>query len=278
VHARSALFDLLGDHVRPRGGEAPVAALVRMLAPLDVSAAAVRTAVSRMVRQGWLRPVRTPGGPGYAITDRARVRLDDAARRIYRTAPPRSGPVDGPVDGLAGGWDGSWDLLVLDPVRSRSARERLRAALGFLGYAPLGADTWIAAGRAPDLVTTLESEGAQARRFRSVPEGDPVELARAVWDLDALADAYRGWQGEAERWVADEGETADEERQFALRSMLVHEWRKFLFRDPGLPAQLLPSDWPGHQAAAFFDREAARLAPAAGRFVDACLNRQGDTR
>ena len=55
VHARSALFDLYGDHLRARGDRAPVAALVRLLAPLGVAAPAVRTASRRMVRQGWLR-------------------------------------------------------------------------------------------------------------------------------------------------------------------------------------------------------------------------------
>ena len=63
LHARSALFDLYGDHLLERGGEAPVAALVRPLAPLGIAAPAVRTAVSRMVRQGWLGPVRLPRAP-----------------------------------------------------------------------------------------------------------------------------------------------------------------------------------------------------------------------
>src|SRR2546429_825451 len=57
MQARSALFDLYGDYLRPRGGRAPVAALVRLLAPLGIAAPAVRTAVSRMVRQGWLHPL-----------------------------------------------------------------------------------------------------------------------------------------------------------------------------------------------------------------------------
>ena len=67
MQARSALFDLYGDHLRRRGGQAPVAALIRLLAPLGIAAPAVRTAVSRMVRQGWLdagadcRPGRATG-------------------------------------------------------------------------------------------------------------------------------------------------------------------------------------------------------------------------
>jgi phenylacetic acid degradation operon negative regulatory protein len=44
-----------------------------------------------------------------------------------------------------------------------------------------------------------------------------------------------------------------------------------LFRDPGLPAALLPPDWPGLGAAEFFDLHANRLRPAASRFVDRCL-------
>ena len=38
VDARSALFDLYGDHLRSRGAQAPVAALVRLLASLGIAA------------------------------------------------------------------------------------------------------------------------------------------------------------------------------------------------------------------------------------------------
>ncbi|HET6728460.1 MAG TPA: hypothetical protein VFG96_03515, partial [Jiangellaceae bacterium] len=95
MNARSAMFDLYGDHLRSRGGRARVASLVTLLAPLGVSAPAVRTAVSRMVKQGWLTPAKMDGGPGYALTARAERRLQDAATRIYRT-------------GADGAWDGRW--------------------------------------------------------------------------------------------------------------------------------------------------------------------------
>src|SRR6185295_10184813 len=101
MQARSALFDLYGDHLRPRGGRAPVAALVRLLAPLGIAAPAVRTAISRMVRQGWLLPVRAEGGPGYQLTVRAVHRLDDAASRIYRTRTRTPA------------WTGHFDLILL---------------------------------------------------------------------------------------------------------------------------------------------------------------------
>lgn len=263
MHARSALFDLFGDHLRHRGDRAPVAAVVRILAPLGVTAPAVRTAISRMVRQGWLTPAEVDGGRGYALTGRARHRLDDAAARIYRTRES--------------GWKGGWDLLVLEPLSERSARERVRSALSFLGYAPLTEGTWIGPFPSPEVDALLAAEGARATRFEAY-DGDPAALARRAWDLDALGAAYARWHADARALVAHPGrvtgevELDEDEQAFVVRSHLVHEWRKFLFTDPGLPVELLPDDWPGHDAAKFFAEEAARLLPAASRFVDRCLD------
>ncbi|MGZ6804018.1 MAG: PaaX family transcriptional regulator [Nocardioidaceae bacterium] len=263
MHARSALFDLYGDHLRARGGRAPVASLVRALAPLGIAPPAVRTAVSRMVRQGWLEPLRLDAGPGYALTERARARLDEAAARIYRTR------------GQA--WDGAWDLLVLEPFADRAARERVRSGLTFLGYAPLSDSTWIGATASPEVAALVAAEHGGLARFLA-HDDCPAERARGAWDLDRLGASYDAWQGAARALVADPATALgtpvpedDDERAFAVRSHLVHEWRKFLFTDPGLPAELLPPDWPGHAAARFFDEEAARLLPAASRFVDFCL-------
>ena len=64
MRARSALFDVYGDHLRARGDQAPVAALVRLLEPVGIAAPAVRTAISRMAAQGWLEPARVDAAPG----------------------------------------------------------------------------------------------------------------------------------------------------------------------------------------------------------------------
>jgi phenylacetic acid degradation operon negative regulatory protein len=264
VHARSALFDLYGDHLRAREDRAPVAALVRLLASLDIAAPAVRTAISRMVRQGWLEPVRLSTGPGYLLTPRARHRLDDAASRIYRTRDA--------------GWDGRWDLIVLEAPAQRSARDRLRNGLSFLGYAPLADSTWISAFASPEVAQLLEAEGVGFARMRAEDDA-PAERAQRAWDLQTLAEAYVAWQRFADALLSDPdshlqgiSRAGEDERAFAVRSVLVHEWRKFLFTDPGLPAELLPADWVGHDASRFFAAEAGRLLPAASRFVDSCLD------
>jgi phenylacetic acid degradation operon negative regulatory protein len=258
VNARSALFDLFGDHLRHRGGQAPVAALVRLLGALDVAAPAVRTAVSRMVRQGWLEPVRLGSGPGYALTPKGTSRLDEAATRIYRTREDT--------------WNGRWHLLVLRQPGDRSTRERVRGGLALLGYAPLSDNTWIGPRASDEVHPLLAAEGIHAHAFQARLEGDPARLAAGTWDLTGLARSYEQWCREAEHLAAEAGGEPSDQLAFATRSRLVHEWRKFLFADPGLPRELLPDAWAGATAARLFDTEARRLLPGAQRFVSTCLD------
>jgi phenylacetic acid degradation operon negative regulatory protein len=250
MQARSALFDLYGDHLRPRGGQAPVSALVRLLAPLDIAAPAVRTAVSRMVRQGWLEPVRLPGGPGYGLTPKAVRRLDEAAARIYRTGR------------IA--WDGTFDLLLIEPPANRGGRDRIAGDLIFLGYGRVDDTTWVSARPAPEVPALLAEAGARYERFSARHAGGTTgagALVHRAWDLDAIGGAYESFVAEQRPVLSAIGETSGDERAYAARFRLVHAWRSFLFRDPQLPPALLPARWPGTTAAAFFDKHATRLRP-----------------
>jgi phenylacetic acid degradation operon negative regulatory protein len=260
MQARSALFDLYGDHLRHRGGVAPIAALVRLLSPLDIAAPAVRTAVSRMVRQGWLRAVDVDAGRAYGLSDRATRRLDEAAARIYRHRPVEA-------------WDSCWSIAITSHSADRTTRERLHRAMEYLGYRQLQTDAWIAPRPAPELESVVEAEGLTVTAFHGEHVGDQETMVRRLFRPVELAAAYRSWLVNA-RTLIGRADASDPEAAFAARSRLLHEWRKFLFRDPGLPIELLPDDWPGADAAAYFDAESARLLPAATKFVDSCLDRR----
>lgn len=260
MQARSALFDLFGDHLRTRGGRAPVAALVRLLSPLQIAAPAVRTAISRMVRQGWLLPVRVEGGPGYQLSVRAVQRLDDAVSRIYRTGRPS--------------WDGRFDLVVMTLPEARGDRARVASTLSFLGYGRIDPSTWVSP-RASDEVDTLLKEACiPFERFtatHAAGTSGAAALVRRAWDLAALGSAYDHFVAQQTDAMSVVSRHSSDEIAYAARFRLVHEWRTFLFRDPLLPPALLPAPWAGTAAADFFDRHEVRLRPAADRFVESCL-------
>ena len=162
-------------------------------------------------------------------------------------------------------------------MASRTTRQRLDAQLSFLGYAQVADRMWVAPRPHEDADGLIVAEGLRVQRFTAVHEGPAAgagsitDMVTRAWELDSLGEAYERWLTEATRLLA--AEPADDEAAFALRSELVHGWRKFLFRDPGLPRLLLPADWPGTEAADYFAAESTRLLPAAARHVDACLAR-----
>jgi len=258
MHARSALFDVYGDHLRGRGSQAPVAGLVRLLDPIGIAAPAVRTAISRMVSEGWLEPLRLQSGRGYRATSRTIRWLEDISARVYRSYDRT--------------WDGHWHLALVDQPAGRPDRNRLRADLSFVGYAELTPHTWVSPFPRAELDEVLARAGATARLVRAdLVEPSPLE----AWDLPGLAAAYEQFVAEADAvldGVEANGSAEADKAAFAARFRLVHEWRKFLFTDPGLPDELLPADWPGRAAAELFTGEARRLKPAADRFLASCLD------
>ena len=99
-----------------------------------------------------------------------------------------------------------------------------------------------------------------------------MAVVRRAWDLDEIGEAYQRFVAEQRPLLGAVTVRSRDEDAYAARFRLVHAWRTFLFRDPQLPPALLPERWPGTSAAAFFDRHATRLRPAADRYVEQCLD------
>ena len=144
------------------------------------------------------------------------------------------------------------------PSARRPARVRLRADLAFLGYAELADNVWVSPFPRAELASVLAPPAA-ARTARRT--GRPPD--HGAWDLDR-ACARRTTRGRPtaeaiierhERAQADPDKAA-----FAARFHLVHEWRKFLFADPGLPDEDLPDGWPGRTASNAFDATRPRAS------------------
>lgn len=90
--------------------------------------------------------------------------------------------------------------------------------------------------------------------------GSQDMLVARSWDLGALEQRYEDFIDEFTGLDPATGEAA-----LRAQIRLAHEWRRFPFLDPRLPAQLLPDNWSGAKAADLFHTRHADWHPAAQR-------------
>ena len=235
--ARSLIVTVWGDALAPHGGDIWLAALIRLLEPFGINERLTRTSVFRLARDGWLAAEAHGRRSRYRLTAGGRQRFEAAYRRIY--APP------------AEVWSGGWELVVDPPGDgSAQARQRRRDELRWEGFGTLAPGCFIrpAAGDA----VAGERDGMIV--LQAVEPGTPSLAARApaLWDLQAVAAGYRRFLAlfgrVVERFRMRDIEAADPAQCFAVRTLLIHAFRRVLLRDPRLPAALLPLDWPGAAA------------------------------
>ena len=257
MQARSALFDVYGDHLRARGDQAPVAAVVRMLDPVGIAAPAVRTAISRMVMQGWLEPARSTRLRATAPPPRQR-----AARRGGDPDLPRGRPA----------WDGRWHLAFVDAPRDRAPRTRLRAELPFLGYAEHAPTTsGSARSRAPRSTRcSTRAGGRAAPRGRGRPRARPG----GAWDLDAPAHVVRRLAATGRRPGRRAPRTPRRRGRGGVRGPLPPGPRVAqvpLRRPRPAPRRCSRTTGRATRRRELFASEATRLKPGTDRFVARCL-------
>ena len=85
-------------------------------------------------------------------------------------------------------------------------------------------------------------------------------LVSRSWDLGAIEQRYEDF---IEEFTGLDPVT--DEAALRAQTRLVHEWRRFPFLDPRLPARLLPDNWSGVKAADLFHTRYADWHPAAQR-------------
>ncbi|MFD9027999.1 PaaX family transcriptional regulator C-terminal domain-containing protein [Streptomyces parvulus] len=233
LSARSVVLSLLlGTHPP----ELPARDLVRLVEEFDVGRSTARAALSRMAAAGDL--ARTEGG--YRLSQRLLVRQ----RRQDEAVHPRTRA-----------WDGDWEMLVITATgRGPAERAELRTRLTSLRLAELREGVWL---RPANLRRPLpEGLDAVGERLVTRPGRPAPELAARLWPLEGWSRTARDLLGR----VARARRPAD--RLTAFAAVVRH-----LLADPVLPAELLPSDWPGAElrdAYTEYQREQAGRVRAGG--------------
>lgn len=259
------MFDLFGDYVRWRGGEAPLQVLVELLGAFGVPPTTARVVMARLRGEGWLETSRRGRTTSYVLTDRSWRLLDEGRRRI--------------LERERGEWDRQWRMVIYHvPESDRSARERLRKRLRWLGFGPLAASTWVSPHRRLEEVATQLGGESAARldllESRSRGLADDLGIAARCWDLPALQSELAAVRATYRARLARYDAAPPRGRDALVeRVSLISDHRRLPFRDPDLPAELLPPGWAGREVHELFLEAYALLAPEAEAWFSQVVDR-----
>lgn len=277
----SLLRTVTGLYLRRLGGHVSSATLVSAMADLGVPATRTRTAIVRLKQRGLLLPgdggetdgtALAPGGPtasaGYVLNSAAIPMLRAGDRRIFR------------VSRMA--LDDPWCLISFSlPEDKRALRHQIRRRLHWIGCGTVAPGLWISPatlrGEVLEIVDDL-GVGSAVAIFTATQPWTQEPLAHTVgdwWDLGAIARLHTGFlEVVAQQGLLDPlaGDRLDARAvgvdawQRYVRG--VDAWRMLPYLDPGLPAELLPDEWPGHASAAAFQDISDRFATESWHHIE----------
>lgn len=271
ANTQSMIFTIYGDYIRHYGNKIWIGSLIRLLKEFGHNEQSVRVAVSRMMKQGWIDSEKKGNKSYYFLTHRGEIRMEEAAVRIFKLMP--------------NDWDGKWRMLMYTiPEEKRQIRDELRKELLWSGFGSFSNGCWISPNDLEKEVNLLiEKYEIQSHVdfFVSSYKGpqEDKSLVEKSWPLQEIEGKYQEFittyskQYIVHQSMIGKGQLTDAEC-FVERTKLVHEYRKFLFTDPGLPRELLPEIWNGNHAALLFEQYYKLLAQSASQFFEDVF--QGD--
>ncbi len=236
----SLIITVYGDAIVPRGGSVWLGTLLAFFSALEIGEGVVRTAMSRLAADGWLERNRVGRNSFYRLRTKGRAQFEAAAQRIYNAQPVP--------------WQGHFELLLPDDSN--------RAKMEEAGCGAMAPGVWLAP-------RPLEIDGLRLRA-----EGDAKTLrilAARAWPLDRLGESYAGFVETftpLRDFLADGGICSGIDA-LAARVLLIHEYRRIVLRDPLLPTQVLPTDWPGETARRLCADVYRAVLPASEAWLDA---------
>jgi phenylacetic acid degradation operon negative regulatory protein len=245
LRANSLIITIYGDAIAPHGGTVWLGSFIKLVEALGLNPRMVRTSVFRLSKEKWLVSEQIGRKSYYSLTATGRRRFEHAYRRIYDD--PRQQ------------WDGDWQVVFTGGgALSAAQRDTLRRELLWEGFGVIAPGVLAHPyANHESVLDILQSTGThdkvvviQGRTLGALSSRPLQELVRECWNLDAIAADYKRFS-DCFRPVVRAIRAArelDPEQAFCVRTLLIHEFRRVQLRDPQLPRQLLPNDWPGDTA------------------------------
>ena len=236
----SLIVTYFGDSVMPKGGMVSAAELGEVMSAIGIEPGAVRTALSRLAKEGWIARSRTGRASFYRLKpDHARA-FEEAARKIYGNGQRAEGTPPP-----------AWTLVRLDPANDAGAPVSaglIQVSRG-LYLSPLGPEALTCPADALVVTGTLESVPPWLQGIVA-----PAELGEAMRRLITIFAPVRNRIRDGARL-----ESLD---ALAIRTLLIHEWRRIALKLPPPAPGLMPEDWPERECRELVGDLRRLLSPA----------------
>lgn len=224
----SLIITIFGDVVHLRGGRVAMAELQVLTEHLNIDVRALRTAMSRLAKEGWVVREKQGRNTFYRLSSKGIRAFAPASERIY-AGPVRQTKQD-------------WHLAVGPDLRGRERTEqdKMLGDLGGLILRP-GCALWPAE-------THIDLSRLQALDMFVVSGKSgtcPAWLSKTIAP-DELAAAYRDLMGQfalVHDRLSDLAGLSPLDAM-AMRILLIHAWRRLVLRHEDVPAALAPTSWP----------------------------------
>ncbi|WP_187428370.1 Transcriptional repressor PaaX [Roseobacter fucihabitans] len=210
----SFLISVFGELAQDTGAKISGALLSRITEEIGIKPEAMRVAIHRLRKDGWIDSLRAGRSSSYFLTPRGRAQSAQASPRIYASGPAA---------------DRAW-LIMHNPGQSAQPSDMPAAwitssicitsvvpASAQILAVPLDADTalpqWMTSRVCDDETVEMSKEFATKLEgvntfLKTAPHLSPLEIT-------------------------------------ALRVLLVHSWRRIILKAPILPDHVFPTSWRG---------------------------------
>jgi phenylacetic acid degradation operon negative regulatory protein len=242
--------------------------LVSTMERFKLNSRQIRTAVFRLVQNGWLESERFGRRSIYGLSALGIQDYGRATSQIYRS---KYKP-----------WNGQWTILACNK-EDFFDYANFRKQLYWLGFGELHGGTFVhpnldivafnqlvAEFRVVDQIATWDGQ------LTSTLEGSSVLLE--AWDFTDLRARFEKFLSRFSVLMSDmsEEEWSVPVNSFVVRVLLIHEYRRILLQVADLPEAIFPENWPGIAAMSLAKIIYSKVSAPSQLFVSRNLeNRDG---
>lgn len=266
--AGSLAVTIFGDCISLYGGNVWLGSLVSTMERFKLNSRQIRTAVFRLVQNGWLESERFGRRSIYGLSALGIQDYGRATSQIYRS---KYKP-----------WNGQWTILACNK-EDFFDYANFRKQLHWLGFGELPGATFVH----PNLdIVAFNQLVAEFRvvdqiaiwdgQLTSTLEGSSVLLE--AWDFTDLRARFEKFLSRFSILMSDmsEEEWSVPANSFVVRVLLIHEYRRILLQVADLPEAIFPENWPGIAAMSLAKIIYAKVSAPSQLFVSRNLeNRDG---